>query len=868
MADLLSIALSGLTANRTALSTTGNNITNANTPGYSRESTSLNSSDPAYVGGAFQGTGVSVSGVVRQANNFLTSQLRSDTAQFNQVDSFLTAITRINGYIANSTTSVSTNVQGFFTSLQGALNAPSSVTSRQVVLSSMQSLVNSFNATSSQIDNENQTVNGALTADIQQINGIAQNIASLNNQLAGTGTLSPAQQPNELLDKRDEQIRQLSELVSVTVVPTGDGTVNVFIGNGQSLVNGAGVSTLITQPSHQNSRQLDIAISGVNGPQVVTSTITGGKVGGLLNYQSSVLDFAQNSIGQMATILADNMNKQNKLGVDLTGTPGINLFSDINASTPAAQRIIADSSNPTPQTYNASVTISNSAQLTASDYVLTFPGPSKNNYVLTRKTDSAVVAQGQLPGGFPASINADGFSINLTSGNFVTGSKFYIQPTKTAAGGLALNITTPQQLALAWPVTTSTSAGNRGTGTISVAGIQSIATPSFATTSGKLTPPLIVRFTSATTYDVLDNTDPSKPVSLNPPLINQVFAPNSNNQMLSSDSGATQVSSTGAAAGKVVAGAANGYPAETLTFNIYNPTTKTVSTSTVSTVAGQSAQQIAQSINALNGVKAVADSQAVLGSFVNSGTLALTLNGQALSGTTPDALAASINGSALLAQQGIFALSDGTNLTVRSTSGADLKFQNKGGAADSVKVTDRNGGNLTVTGGNAATVGGILNIQLPGSSSMVTTGAGLFVASPPPQSLFRGYTLQMNGAPVAGDSFLVSYNSNGTGDARNGQLLAAVQTANLANNGAMSITDVYGNVVEQIGTLTNTAKNNQASASTVMNNTTKMQSQVSGVNLDEEASKLIQFQQAYSASAQVINTARTLFNSLLQAVSA
>ena len=867
MSNLMSIGLTGLNANSAALSTTGNNITNANTPGYSRESTVIASQTPESTGSYSSGTGVSVQGVVRQVNTFAQSQLLSDTSQSSQLTAYSTALSRINNYVAGASTSVSTQIQTLFNDMQTALSNPSSVTSRQVAFSDMQTMVNTFNASAGEVASENQSVNSTLTSNIQQINALAQSIAKLNVQLAGSANLPTAQQPNSLLDSRDQLLQQLSQLVSVSVVNDGTGVDNVFIGNGQALVVGAQASALSTQPAAQNAAQQDITIASATGPRVITSTISGGSVGGLLGYQQNVLGSVQNTLGQMAMVLSNAMNSQNKLGVDLSGSPGINLFSDINSTAATTSRITSDNGNPSPQTYGMNVSISSTSQLTNSDYVLAFTGPG-TAYTLTRSSDSKVVAQGNLPGSFPTAINADGFSINLTSGNFVAGAKFYVSPTRQGASSLAMNVTTPSQLALAWPVTTSNSVTNQGNATISVAGVTSTSTPTFTTKPGAMSPPLLVRFTSATTYDVLNNSNPASPSQLVPPVINQTYNPGGVNTLFSTDPGQTQVSSTGALAGVATATATNGYPAETLNFNVYNAATGSVTPSSITTTANESAGQIAQAMNTVTGVKAVANTQAVLSGFVNSGTFSLSLNGQTLTGTTPDALAASINASGILAQAGIQAASDGTHLTVRSVTGADLSFSLGGAASNSVSVQGSSGAAQVVAGGGTSTVGGIINTLLPGSSNLTTTGLGLFTTSPVPQSTYQGYTLNISGVPVTGDTFTVGYNSNAAGDARNGQAMLALQNANNVNNGTMSVSSLYGSMVQSIGTQSAQAQSGQQAATTVLQNTTQLISQVSGVNLNEEAANLIQYQQAYTASAQVINTARTIFNSLLTAVGA
>ncbi len=867
MSNLMAIGLSGLNANMAALTTTGNNITNANTPNYSRESTLLTTSAVDQTGGFYLGSGVSIQGVVRQVNSFAQTQMLTDTAQSSQLTAFSDAITRINNYVAGSATSVSTQIQNLYNDMQTAMTNPSSVASRNVVFSDMQSVVNTFNASYGEVASENQTVNNSLTSDVQQINSLAGNIAQLNAQLAGSANAPMTQQPNSLLDNRQNLIQQLSKLVSVSVVPDGTGVDNIFIGSGQALVVGSKATALVTQPAAGNSSQTDIAVNGNTGPQIITSSVNGGDVGGLLNYQHNVLGTVANTLGQMAMVFANSMNQQNKLGLDMTGTAGQNLFADINSPSATGSRITSDAANPMPQGYVMNVNITSTNQLTNSDYELSFSGPP-GSYTLTRLSDSKVVVQGTLPTTFPASINADGFSVNLQGGNYAPGSRFYIAPTRQGANNLAMNINSPAQLAMAWPVNAAAATTNQSQTTITVAGMTSASTPAFTTKKGAMSPPLLIRFTSATTYDVLDNSDPANPKALVPPLVDQTYSPGGTNTLFSTDAGQTQVSSSGANAGVAASGSSNGYPAENLNFNIYNSSTGSITPSTVTTTANESAQAIAQAINSVATVKAVADSRATLSNFVSTGSLSISLNGQTLTGSTPDALAASINASGILAQSGITATSNGTSLSVRSLVGADLSFAVSGGVGNSVSVQGSQGAPQTVANAGSATVGGVVYVQLPGSSSLTTSGNGLFTSSPTAQSIYQGYTLSLTGSPVTGDTFTVGYNTNVAGDARNAQVMMGLQNVNNINNSTMSITTLYGSMVQGIGTQSVQASNSQQAATALLQNTTKLVSQVSGVNLNEEAANLVQYQQAYTASAQVINTARTLFNSLLTSIGA
>ena len=128
------------------------------------------------------------------------------------------------------------------------------------------------------------------------------------------------------------------------------------------------------------------------------------------------------------------------------------------------------------------------------------------------------------------------------------------------------------------------------------------------------------------------------------------------------------------------------------------------------------------------------------------------------------------------------------------------------------------------------------------------------------------YGFTMSGTPNDGDTFVLSANTSGVGDNRNARALADLQNANLMIGGTATFANTYGALVSDIGTRTQQAANNAAIQENLLSQAESAKSEVSGVNLDEEAADLVRFQQAYQAAAQVINIANTLFDSLLGAI--
>jgi len=892
---LLNIGVTGLLASQTAINTTGHNIANANVQGYSRQEVVLETNAPRFGGGGFVGNGVEVETIRRITNEFITQQLRTDTANFAELNAFAAQIGQLDSVIAGANTGLTAALDSFFSSLQAVADSPTSLPARQLVLSEGERLAQRFNVLQSGINAQTDNVNSQIRSIGSEVDQLAQSIAKLNGDIAGAQGLSVSDQVNDLLDRREEALRQLSELVSFSTSEQDGNVINVFVGGGQPLVLGSNANRVVTVDNPLDSSRTELAINVNNNLQIVTDSFSGGNLGGLLRYRDDILDSVQGNVGVLAIAVTDMFNAQHRAGIDLNSNQGIDFFTPINTDALMRDRIKASSNNGLPNDRVAAVSIDNIAELTGSEYRLNLGGSGTLNYTLVRASDKAVVSSGMLSSSFPQTIVTDqGFSINLSAGSFQNSDSFLISPTLSAAESMALNIQDTASLALGSPIIAGASLGNSGTGVISQGGIIRVGEvdaqnlPAFAT-PGQLSPPLLIRFTSPSTYDVLDNSDPLNPQNLSPPLRNQTFAPNQSNNLLPQDLNATYISTSSAhifnaQVGIIGSGVSNGYPdpnplitSETITVNTVNAATGSTSVTSVNLLAGESAATAAARINTLNGVTATANTSAMLNIVDDgdTGLLRVRFNGVTLTdpalGTVPnpltsDFLAARIN--QVFAGSGTSASSDGTLLTVRSVSGADLRFEEFGSDPnDRLEIVNINGAatNVLVFNNQEAVIGGTIDVITDAGSTLSTSG-GLFTnPTPQPLPVYLGYQVSLAGSPDVGDTFSIGFNDSGAGDNRNALALASLQTADILDNGTLSIAQGYSQLVAQVGSQTGAANIDREAVQSLLFQTTARRDSVAGVNLDEEAARLIQFQQAYTASAQIITVAREIFDTLLGA---
>lgn len=890
MSDLLRIGATGINAYQNALTVTGNNITKANVEGYSRQEVTLAAQTAQQLGAGYIGTGVINDGVRRISDDFLVGQLRQDTSAFHNLDSYLSNIEQIDSLLANPSTGLTAGIENFFKAVESGAQNPSSIPARQSVLSEAEGMIERFSTLGDRLNDQNDIINQQLGTLAKQISALATGIAAINNAIAKAGGSSLGDQPNDLLDQRDEKLKELAKLVSVTVTEQNGGLINVFIGNGQALVIGTSANELVAQEGVTDPFRFDLGfVQGVTF-QTVSQDLNGGELGGVLNFRSNVLDRTFNEIGRIALAMTEEINKLQNIGIDLEGNFGTDFFVDINTPEVMADRVVGSRDNVLPDDRVVTVEILDTREITTSDYILEMKAGAA--FTITRMSDDTEVFRGVSSGFFPLNVELDGLSIVLESGSFQTGDKFLIQPTRQAALNIEMAITRTQEIAFAFPISMDASLGNVGNGLISQGEMLSIHQTDGTTlldtfaVPGQLSPPMIIRFTSSTSYDVFDNTDPANPVDLQPPMRSRVYFPGLVNEVFSRDPNQTRVTSDTAINDTVVAGVPNGFPLETLTITTIDPDSGIPTSQTATLLANATAKQAAETIGQLDGVAAFADTSMVLQvTDVAAGVMTVTLNGVDLTdptlGLVPvpitvDFIRDRINDSGVLALDGIVATSDGVNLTVRSTTGEDLSFAvTGGGVGDQLDISQANGqpalggAVTTVAVGDTATIGGVVAVDMADSgymNSSIAADAGRFSSISLAQNTYKGFQVALTGTPAVGDEFSIGFNTDGISDNRNGVALAALAKASTIQNSGISFQEAYGQLVGFIGTDTAQTRINQEASEALLRQSQANRDSLSGVNLDEEAARLIQFEQAYNASAQVVNIARQIFDSLLNAV--
>lgn len=444
MSSIINSAMSGLSAAQAALSTTSNNISNYTVAGYSRQTAILSQSNSTLQGNSYYGNGVTLSGVQREYDEFITAQLRGSSANYSAVNTQYKQISNIDDLLSTSTTSLSTSIQSFFTNVQNVVSNANDPSARQSMLSYAQGLVNQFQTTAQYLNNMQNSVNTDIASNVDQINTFTSQIADLNSQIAKLTTGGGAA-PNNLLDQRDQLVNSLNNVVGVNVSQQ-DGSYIVSMGS-VTLVNGKNSTSLVAMPSSSDSTRTTVGYvdKQAGNVEIPEKTLTTGSLGGLLAFRTQDLDTAQNQLGQLAAAFTTSFNTVHSEGYDSNGDQGGNFF---NIGSPT---VVGNSKNTSAATVTAAW--SDTSAMKASNYTVSYDG---SNWSVTRMSDN--VKFSVTPDATDGTLNFDGLKLTVSTSPAPNAKdSFLVKPVQNVIAGMSVAITDESQIAAASSATSGES---------------------------------------------------------------------------------------------------------------------------------------------------------------------------------------------------------------------------------------------------------------------------------------------------------------------------------------------------------------------------------------------------------------------------
>ena len=314
----LSIAVGGLLAEQGALDLTTNNVANASTPGYSRQRPVMLEGDPVPVGPLLFGSGVVLQAVQSVRDPILELRLNEETQQQSQLDTMVSAMQQIEVMFSGSTGDIGSQITNFFSSLQQLSTNPASTSARQGVLTAANNLAAAFRSTVNNLQSQRSNLDLSVGQTVDQINLLSSQIATLNQQISGMESLH--QDAGTFTDQRTQLIRQLSELVDVSVVKS-DNTLTITTSSGDALVAGNKSFALTTQVDASGVQHV---LSQGND---ITTKLTGGSLAGTIAVRDQKIPALQSDLDTLAAAVATAINTAHRQGTDLAGNAGGDLFS-------------------------------------------------------------------------------------------------------------------------------------------------------------------------------------------------------------------------------------------------------------------------------------------------------------------------------------------------------------------------------------------------------------------------------------------------------------------------------------------------------------------------------------------------------------
>lgn len=440
---LFSIGISGITAAQQGLLATEHNVVNANTPGYTRQTTVQATNIAVSTGVGSFGQGVHVETVKRVYDQYLVNQVDTAQTRVSELEEYYGNISQIDSLLADADAGMSPALQDFFSGVQQVAANPSQLAARQSMISSGQTLVARFQTLDSRLSELTDEVNGRITDTVSAINTYAAQIADVNQRIV-LAESAYDQPPNDLLDTRDRLVNELNKLVKVQTNSNSDGSFNVFIGTGQQLVVGSNVQTVVAMSASADPSKIVVGLQSRGGIQELPEfLLNGGQLGGLIQFRSDSLTSVGNQLGQIATSLALTFNAQFSLGQNILGQVAgdsgfANAFFSLSSPSVISNRLnsgggamtlsYAAPGAPSAPSFTGNFT----TDLVASDYQVVFG--AGGNYTISRLSDNTQVFAGSGTG----VASFDGLSLNITATG-ASGDKFTLQPYSGAARNIAVD---------------------------------------------------------------------------------------------------------------------------------------------------------------------------------------------------------------------------------------------------------------------------------------------------------------------------------------------------------------------------------------------------------------------------------------------
>jgi len=429
--DLLNVGTQSVLTAQRQLNTTGHNISNVNTKGYSRQSVIQGTNMPRQYGGQTYGMGVHVENVRRSWDQFAVKELNLATTDYSKKRDVEENLNMLSGLISSvSSKKIPENLNEWFDSIKTAADTPNDIGARKVVLEKADLISQNLNDFYETVRRQYEVTNKGLEVGVKRINQLAIELRDLQRLMMKT----PGPH-NDLMDKHEKLVRELAQYTKVTITPRKNSEgFNIHIGNGHTLVSGTEASQLKMIPGKPDTHQLRLAMVEGHGIKPITHKDMDGKIGALFNMRDNQIPHLLDEIGRVATAFSYKVNRLQNQGLDLKGNIGQSIFTDVNSERIAKARVVTGSDSKA----DMAVYIDDISQLKGGEYSLLYDG---SKYVTTLPNGEQKVLE---PSG--GQLNIDGLRIEINHAP-KSGERVLIRPTRSGAQQIRTMINDPTKIA-------------------------------------------------------------------------------------------------------------------------------------------------------------------------------------------------------------------------------------------------------------------------------------------------------------------------------------------------------------------------------------------------------------------------------------
>jgi len=467
--SLYQSGVSGLLASQQQLATTGHNIANVNTEGYTRQRADQSTAIGLNNGNNYIGGGTYIQDITRLYDQFSKKEQVLTQSNLGNADSLNAHLSQLDQVMATSGSAVSDSLELFYQAVNGVADNPNDSGLRSIVLNQANILSTDFNSLTNNFDQMTKSINGEIEQVVNEISDISHEIAKINESIMHSHSEN-AGQPNDLLDKRDQLIGQLSEYTRVTTLEDKNGVLTVMIGQGTTLVAGITPMTMQVRAGDPDSQKTELSLSSGKSSVALNASTLGGSLAASFEFRDEHLTQTRNEIDRLAMAISSTLNDNQASGLDLNGLQGANIFTDINTSQLQQGRVLEHSSNT--GTTQAQVVINDVSVLPTDELEVRFDGTNFTLYNLTSGGNEVLGVPGSgTPAGTHTPTSPDyGFSF-IETGTPIAGDTFTIVPTKNSAALMETTLTDGNAIAASTAIEVTPSSNNVSDGSVEITSV-------------------------------------------------------------------------------------------------------------------------------------------------------------------------------------------------------------------------------------------------------------------------------------------------------------------------------------------------------------------------------------------------------------